>query len=191
MNGLNILKQPYHKFVKPLAARLEQFHPDAIACKAARRQLAAGRNERRAVVVYDSETGSTWKIAKAIAEGLGCEAKRITEVTDLSHYELAVFGSPSVDKCPTATMRRFLEMTLDRPPLIAFFCTFSEPVPGQLATLACLRNMACASGRKPTATFSCPGSHLGSEAHRNRPSNSDQRNAFLFGLRLAKRLKRK
>lgn len=64
----------------------------------------------RSLVVYDSNYGNTQKIAEIIAEGLGCDAFRISELepSQLSDYDLLVVGTPINGWRPTVGMEEFL-----------------------------------------------------------------------------------
>jgi len=47
----------------------------------------------KAIVLYNSRTGSTEKVAKKIAEGLGAEYRSNKNIPDLMEYNLVVAGS--------------------------------------------------------------------------------------------------
>jgi hypothetical protein len=47
----------------------------------------------KAIVVYNSRTGNTEKIAKQIAEGLSADYRNINNVPNLKDYDLVVVGS--------------------------------------------------------------------------------------------------
>lgn len=51
----------------------------------------------KALVVYESVFGNTEKVAQAIGSALGCEARRITEVTpeQLTGLDALIVGSPT------------------------------------------------------------------------------------------------
>ncbi|MHA1123660.1 MAG: flavodoxin family protein [Candidatus Heimdallarchaeota archaeon] len=47
----------------------------------------------KAIVLYNSRTGSTEKVAKKIAEGLGAEYRSNKNIPDLKEYDLVATGS--------------------------------------------------------------------------------------------------
>ena len=67
----------------------------------------------KVLVVYDSINGNTEKIAKAMGEGIGEEAKVVkaedTGLTDLKETGLLIVGSPTYGGRPTPKMKEFLD----------------------------------------------------------------------------------
>lgn len=56
----------------------------------------------KAIVLYDSVYGNTEKVARAIAEGIGCTARSVSSGTpDLKGLDLLVVGSPTHGGRPT------------------------------------------------------------------------------------------
>jgi len=73
----------------------------------------------KALVVYDSRTGNTEKVAKAIGEGikaagLNVEVKHVdnTSVDDLTAAEAIVLGSPTYFSAMTDKMKAFVDATI-------------------------------------------------------------------------------
>ncbi len=64
----------------------------------------------KALVVYDSGYGNTEKVAKVVAEALGCEAKRVSDVKsgDLTGLTLLAVGSPTRAFRPMPTVSAFV-----------------------------------------------------------------------------------
>ncbi|MFA5308639.1 MAG: flavodoxin family protein [Dehalococcoidales bacterium] len=71
----------------------------------------------KALIIYDSLYGNTEKIAKAIGEGLGEEAKVIkvseAKAADIAPYFYIIIGSPTQRGRPTAAMKTFLDSLPD------------------------------------------------------------------------------
>jgi archaetidylinositol phosphate synthase len=147
-------------------------------------------NGSRAIVIYDSATGNTRKIAEEIARGIECAVKKVSEVKDISGYALVVLGSPNIRKRPTPATDKFLDSNKTRPPLFAVFTTFGLPVWGQYTAPMCLRYMAEKWNMKPVARFTCPGYHRKFKTYKGRPAKKDLDKAYFFGLKLAKKLDR-
>jgi archaetidylinositol phosphate synthase len=152
--------------------------------KAERRQ----KQEARAIVIYDSMTGNTRRVALEIARGIGCEAKHVSEVGAIDAYSIVVLGSPNIRKRPTPAMEKFQDNTLIHPPLLAVFTTFGLPVWGHFTAPICLRYIAKKWKMKPIARFSCPGFHRKYKTYKRRPGEKDLAKAYLFGLRIARKL---
>jgi phosphatidylglycerophosphate synthase/flavodoxin len=147
-------------------------------------------NRERAIVVYDSNTHNTQKIAEQIAQGLSCSAKSVSEVENIESYKLVVLGSPNIRKRPTASMKKFQENVVNHPELLGVFTTFGLPIWGHITARYCLNSMAQAWNMKPLAKFSCPGYHQKYKTYKRRPNENDFMKAFLFGLKLSKKLKK-
>lgn len=132
--------------------------------------------EGDALVVYYSRTATTRKVARMIAEELGCEVEEIvdkvdrsgalgwiragkdaarrkaTEIEEPTHdpadYDLVVVGTPVWAWTMSCAARAYLERVRDRLPAVAFFCTTGGT--GIEGTFA---HMQEACGREPVATL--------------------------------------
>jgi len=64
----------------------------------------------KALIVYDSLYGNTEKVAKAIADAIGGEAKSTGKVdpSELKGFDLLIVGSPTHGGRPSPPMREFL-----------------------------------------------------------------------------------
>jgi len=145
-------------------------------------------NETKAIVVYDSMTDNTRRVAIEIAKGLGCKALKVSDAQDISSFTLVALGSPNIRKRPTPAMQKFQDGTTFRPPLLVVFNTFGLPVWGHITAQMCLRCMARNWNSKPMARFSCPGYHRKYKTYKGRPNQKDLEKAYRFGLKLAGRL---
>ncbi len=64
----------------------------------------------KVLVVYDTQYGNTEQVAKAIAGGVGGEARRITETdpANLKGFDLLIIGAPTQGGKATQAMQDFL-----------------------------------------------------------------------------------
>ena len=64
----------------------------------------------KVLVVYYSESGNTEKAARAIAESVGAELKRVQDITpvEIARYDLVFFGTPVQGSRPASTMTQLL-----------------------------------------------------------------------------------
>ena len=159
-----------------------------IARKEALERLGRHRNRDRALVIFDSMTGNTRRVAEQIAAGLGCRAAHISQEPDPGGPHLVVLGSPNIHKMPSQAMQNFQAGTPGRPRCLAVFATFGMPVWGQISTPICLRSMAAAWDVKPIGRFACPGVQAKHGTYAGRPNEEDLLDAFLFGLKLSRKL---
>ena len=154
------------------------------------RQAARGRTwGGRALVVYDSATGNTEKVARAIAESLHADLKRVDEVEGseaVDGYDLVVIGTPVIRSRPSGKVAAFLARN---PGLRSYaaFATYGAPVWGPIAVRWCLARIERAAPARPIAKFVCKGRHYRFNTYKGRPNDNDLLGAFLFGMRLAKR----
>jgi phosphatidylglycerophosphate synthase len=158
-------------------------------CKEAEGNTIPQLNSRRAIVIYDSATSNTEKVARKIAEGLCCSAMRVSEINDITGFELVVLGSPNIRKKATHKMLDFQKSIQDRPTTLALFTTFGMPIWGHLTAPSCIKSMANQWNMQPIATLKCPGFHTKYKTYKNRPGKEDLLTAFLFGIKLSKKLK--
>ncbi len=159
-----------------------------IGYKEAIEKLDPGRNQNRAIVIYDSATNNTRNVAEKIAKGLGCVAESISENEGIDKYEMIVVGSPNIRKKPTPALQKYQSTNGSQSAKIATFVTFGLPVWGQITSGTCMNSMAQAWAKKPVARFSCPGYHRKFKTYKKRPNDKDLMDAYLFGVKLSKKL---
>ncbi|HOT90130.1 MAG TPA: flavodoxin family protein [Anaerolineae bacterium] len=65
----------------------------------------------KALIVYDSVFGNTEKVAQAMGEALGCEARRVTGVTpeQVAGLDALIVGSPTRAFSPTPAIKKWLQ----------------------------------------------------------------------------------
>ena len=151
-------------------------------------KLDTRRNQSRAIVIYDSATNNTRKVAENIAQGLGCTAESISGIENIDNYEMIVIGSPNIRKKPTSALQKYQSSNNGRSTKLATFVTFGLPVWGHITSGTCMNSMAEAWDKKPVARFSCPGYHQKFRTYKGRPNDKDLIDAYLFGLKLSKKL---
>ena len=151
-------------------------------------KLDTRRNQSRAIVIYDSVSNNTRNVAEKIAQGLGCFAKSVSDIEGIDNYELVVIGTPNIRKEPTQAIQKYQSAYHSRSAKLATFVTFGLPVWGLITSRACMNSMAEAWDKKPVARFSCPGYHQKFRTYKGRPNDKDLIDAYLFGLKLSKKL---
>ena len=128
----------------------------------------------RILVVFYSRSGTTRRIAEALAEALKCDLEEITEPNprtgflgyirsllearrkrpsiiapkkhDVSSYDLVVIGTPVWAWSLSSPVRAYLMATASQLPEVAFFCTLGAK--GSESTFA---QMTAIVGKKPRA----------------------------------------
>lgn len=118
----------------------------------------------KAIVIYDSKTGNTEKVANVIQETLAGEKvdSKLKKVEDafeeeLYDYDLVVLGTPTFRWLPSKEIQRFVDGKTDLhgkrgdikllAPVIpgkkaVVFCTYSSPFTGIESALPCIKYMA-------------------------------------------------
>jgi phosphatidylglycerophosphate synthase len=143
---------------------------------------------RRALIVYDSATGNTERLARAVGDALGADVRRADDATDLHGRDLVVIGTPTIRGAPSEKVIRFLRCH-GRLPRYAAFATYGLPLLGRAMARKCLDRLAEAAGAPPVATFTCKGRHARFHTCRGHPNDDDLLSAFLFGMKLARGLR--
>jgi flavodoxin len=128
----------------------------------------------RTLVIFYSRSGTTRRIAEALAEALKCDLEEITEPNprtgflgyirsllearrkrpsiiapkkhDVSSYDLVVIGTPVWAWSLSSPVRAYLMATASQLPEVAFFCTLGAK--GSESTFA---QMTAIVGKKPRA----------------------------------------
>lgn len=130
----------------------------------------------RGIVIYDSLSGNTKKVAEAIAKEKNFELKKVDDAPqDLASYWLLVLGTPNIRTACSQKISDFLQK-VNPPPEFALFITFGAPVWGRISSEICLNRMQKAlkqKGSKLTGKFFCPGFHIKFKTYKGRPSEAD------------------
>ena len=139
------------------------------------------------VVVYDSQTGNTEKIARATAEGLGCKYYKTDSLPHpVNYYDLVVFGTPDIRANPSPAMAELLKEGV-YPRSYALFVTYGLPLWGSYSSGKLLRKIIKhwkGKGPRYLGSFACPGFHAKYKTFKGKPSEKELKAAFEFGRRL-------
>jgi hypothetical protein len=146
----------------------------------------SGDPPRRVLVVYDSRTGNTEKIARVVAECLEADLARVDDGADAGGYDLVVIGTPVISSRPTDEVLRFVERSGGLRNYAAFV-TYGAPLWGPISTRKAFDVLSRAAGAAPLASFACRGRHPLIHTYRHHPNEDDLLSAFLFGIRVARR----
>ncbi len=141
----------------------------------------------KGVVVYDSWSGNTEKVARVIAEHLGFDSFPVKQApTDLNGYDFLVLGSLNIRAKTTPAIKDFIER-VQPPPRCAIFTTFGMPVWGPISsmmlfreTTRLLRDKGCICRAK----FMCPGFHVKFKTYPRRPNQNDLKAAKAFARKM-------
>ena len=135
----------------------------------------------KAIVVYDSWSGNTEFIAKAISEKLMCPAVQVDHANeyDMTVFDLIVIGSPVHGGMPTGKIDDFLS-ELPKPRMSAVFVTFGAPGFGPLTADSCLDNMEEKLSGTCLGRFKCHGFHKILRTYSSHPDEKDRADADHF-----------
>jgi phosphatidylglycerophosphate synthase/flavodoxin len=142
---------------------------------------------KKVLVVYDSQTGNTEKIAYETAECLKADIRKAGEVEDVGAYDLLVIATPNIRGEPTKKIKDFVQAR-SGVGSYAVIVTYGLPIWGRISTAMCFSWFEKALGSKPIARFSSKGYHAKYKTYKGRPNETDLLRAFLFGVRIAQRL---
>ena len=145
----------------------------------------------KGIVVYDSFTGNTKKVAEAIASANKFKIVKVDDAPrNLKKYNLLVLGTLNIRGGPTPKINNFLKDVIP-PEKFALFLTFGLPFWGYITSLKCLNNMRKQldlKGSKYIGKFICPGYHAKFKTYKNRPSNEDLEKAKNFSKSISDKL---
>jgi flavodoxin len=135
----------------------------------------------KSIVIYDSYTGNTKKIAEVIAKTLKCKIKHVKEISEdkIEECDLVVIGTPVHSGMPSKKIKNFLEEKRIRK-FCAVFCTYGLYLIGNLLAKNCLNYMKRKSEAKCIGKFKCPGFYQIMKIHKERPNKKDLENARKF-----------
>ncbi len=141
----------------------------------------------KGIIVYDSWTGNTKKIAETIASETKFDIVKVKEAPmDLRQYDILVLGSPNIRANPSGLILEFMDKVI-LPAKFALFVTFGAPVLGQVTSLVCLNKMRTflsKKGARCSNKFMCPGFHTKFKTYKGRPGEKEVNRAKKFAKNL-------
>ncbi len=143
--------------------------------------------DKKILIAYDSQTGNTERVAEEISNCLKVGIRRIDDITNVETYDLVIFGSRESGSRPSEKVIEFLNKHRDIKNY-AVFITYKNPILGRLLTGICFNYFKKALNKNPLATFSCKAAYKEEQLYQEH-STKDLLNAFIFGIRLTKKLK--
>jgi flavodoxin len=146
----------------------------------------------RKIIIYESWTGNTEKIAKEIANVLQCRTVKVNEVLpeQVKDCQLLVLGTPVHNGCPLSGIERLLEELQAKgfPGFYALFCTYGASW-REFSARDCLARMEKFGKQKCLGEFYCPGFHEIFGTFQGRPNHKDFDNARIFAENILEALK--
>ncbi len=142
----------------------------------------------KSIVIYDSYTGNTKKIAEAIAKTLNCKSEHINNANKnkIEEYNLVVIGTPIHGGMPSKKIKNFLkEIKINKSCVL--FCTYGVPFLGKFLANNCLNYMEKRINAKCVGKFKCPGFHQIIKMYKGRPNKKDLENVIKFAQSLKKK----
>lgn len=142
-----------------------------------------------AIVIYDSWSGNTKRVAEKIAEGLNCRAVFVDDREQFKDksYDLIVIGSP-VHIGPTRKIKKFLE-GISLPKHCAVFCTMGvESWWGKFTSERTLNYLEEKLGSGCLGRFKSLGFHHIFRIHKDKPNEEDLKRAREFEQMLSSKI---
>ena len=142
----------------------------------------------KALVIYESRTGNTLAVAQKIAESLAAPLKTPQETGYLDNYEMVIFCTPNIRAKPTAGIDMCLKLNRGKIKKYALCITYGAPLWGIISSLLLTNYVRNCLWRNPAGLFFCPGYHSKFKTYPGRPNEIDKWQAFLFGIKVAKKI---
>jgi len=146
--------------------------------------------DQKTIVVYDSLTGNTEKVAKEVADALSttCITPKEAQNLNLGAFDLVVLATPNLGrKRTTPAMRELLE---NNPQInnYALAITSGMPIYRRISGARCIKFFTEKLNKKPIATTNIKGFHAIAKTYANRPNDNDLLDAYLFGIDTIRRI---
>lgn len=139
--------------------------------------------EEDKIIIYESRTGNTERIAAEIADVLQCRAMKVNDTLpeQVKDYRLIVFGTPVHYARPLSGIERLLEELESEGfhGYYALFCTYGAPW-REFSASDCLTRMEKFDKQKCLGRFYCPGVHELFGTFEGRPNQEDLDHARTF-----------
>lgn len=145
---------------------------------------------KKIIVIYDSQTGNTEKVAKEAAAALNCEIINVKAAKnlDLNSYDNIIFACPHLGRrITTPDMINFLEDNHNIKSY-ALLMTSGMPVRRWFSNRNCINYFKTKLGKDPVSTINIKGYHTIAKTYKNRPNENDLLDSYLFAAKLYERI---
>lgn len=141
---------------------------------------------KKTVVIYDSITGNTKKVADEIADSLSTKCVNAIEALnyDLSVYDLVVFATPNLGRKRTTPAMHALLNKNQPIKNYALAITSGMPVYRFISAPRCVKYFMEKLNKNPIETINIKGFHPIAKTFAGRPNQNDLLDAYLFGKKV-------
>ena len=145
---------------------------------------------KNTVVIYDSLTGNTKKVAEKIADALSapCITAKEGLNLNLSSFELVVFATPNLGRKRTTPALKELIGKKQHIKNYALAVTSGVPLYRFISGARCIKYFSDRLNKRPIATVNIRGYHAIAKTYANRPNENDLTDSYLFGIQIARRI---
>jgi archaetidylinositol phosphate synthase len=143
--------------------------------------------DKKTLILFDSYTGNTKKVAKQIAKAVQGKAVSAKEKPSLRGYDFVFIGSLDQKAKPTPKLIDFLKKKKFNKPY-GIFITYGVPIWGPISSRICVRVLQEVIGEKACGIFLCRGKHYRFPFYKGHPDEEELLSARVFGLRLLRKV---
>ena len=146
--------------------------------------------DKKSIVIFDSQTGNTEKVAREVADALCSEIVNVREMkgADLSDYDVVILATPHLGRrIMTSEMINFLEDNHNIREY-ALLMTSGMPIKRWFSNKKCIKYFETKLNKKPVKTINLKGYHSIAKTYKNRPNENDLLEAYLFAINLYERI---
>lgn len=137
--------------------------------------------DKKVVVVYESQTGNSKKVADSAADALETKAISVNEVSkeDLKSAELVIFAVPHLGRkiIPEKTKEIIENLNVKN---YALLTTSGMPIVRIFSNKKCIDYFKEKLGKNPVKTINIKGFHAKAKTYKGHPDDKDLTNAYLF-----------
>lgn len=148
------------------------------------------KTDKKAIIIYDSQTGNTEKASQQAADALNCQIVNVKNLNeqDLSTYDLVILATPHLGRrIMTPDMINFLE-TEHNINNYAVITTSGMPIKRIFSNKKVLKYFEQKLNKKPLASINIKGQHSIAKTYKNRPNENDLLDAYLFAAKVYERI---
>ena len=145
---------------------------------------------KKAIVIFDSQTGNTESVAKEAADALCSELVNVRNVkdSDLSAYDIVFLATPHLGrKIMTSEMINFLEDNHNIKNY-ALLMTSGMPIKRWFSNKKCIKYFKTKLNKNPIGSINIKGYHSIAKTYKNRPNENDLLDAYLFAAKIYERI---
>jgi CDP-diacylglycerol--glycerol-3-phosphate 3-phosphatidyltransferase len=142
---------------------------------------------KRALILFDSYTGNTKKVAKQIGKAVKGKVISVKNKPSLRNFDFIFIGTLDQKAMPTPKIIDFVGKKKFGKPY-GIFITYGVPIWGAISSKMCVKKLEKAIGKKACGYFFCKGKHYRFPFYKGHPDEEELLSARVFGVKLLRKV---